>query len=99
MMKGTVLVIDSDPAGNSLNGARGMGQPVISLEGRRVCAKKKKNDESSTGRRPNEDRGIGKHDGAQNTKRQSVLEWYFVLRTHYHWTIFQAIRYALWLAR
>ena len=36
---------------------------------------------------------------AQNVKRQSILEWYFILRTHHQWTIFQAIRYALWLAR
>ena len=35
----------------------------------------------------------------QTQKRQSILEWYFVLRTHHQWTVFQAIRYALWLAR
>jgi hypothetical protein len=90
MMKGTVLVISSDPTGNRPNGTRGIRQHVISLEGSRVCAKEMKNDESSTANCPK---------GAQNTKRQSMLEWYFVLRTHYHWTIFQAIRYALWLAR
>lgn len=32
-------------------------------------------------------------------KRPSVLGWYSILRAHHHWTIFQAIRYALWLAR
>ncbi len=32
-------------------------------------------------------------------KRPSVLGWYRVLRAHHQWTIFQAIRYALWLAR
>lgn len=32
-------------------------------------------------------------------KRRSILQWYFVLRVHHHWTMFQAIRYALWLAR
>jgi len=90
MMKGTVLVISSDPTANCLNRTRGIRQHVISLGGSRVRAKEMKNDESSTARCPN---------GAQNPKRQSVLEWYFVLRTHYHWTIFQAIRYALWLAR
>jgi len=90
MMKGTVLMISSDPTGNCFNGTRGIRQHVVSLEGSRVRAKEMKHDESSTARCPN---------GAQNTKRQSVLEWYFVLRTHYHWTIFQAIRYALWLAR
>jgi hypothetical protein len=29
----------------------------------------------------------------------SILDWYHVLRVHHHWTIFQAIRYALWLVR
>ena len=29
----------------------------------------------------------------------TFLDWYRVLRVHHHWTIFQAIRFALWLAR
>ena len=32
-------------------------------------------------------------------KRQSILDWYRIFRVHHHWTLFQAIRYALWLAR
>jgi hypothetical protein len=32
-------------------------------------------------------------------KQPSVREWYRILRVHYELTIFQAIRYALWLAR
>lgn len=32
-------------------------------------------------------------------KRQSILDWYRIFRVHRHWTVFQAIRYALWLAR
>ena len=32
-------------------------------------------------------------------KRVSILEWYRILRVHHEWTIFQAIRFALWLAR
>ena len=32
-------------------------------------------------------------------KQASVREWYRILRAHYEFTIFQAIRYALWLAR
>jgi hypothetical protein len=32
-------------------------------------------------------------------KRQSILDWYRILRGHNQWTVFQAIRYALWLAR
>jgi hypothetical protein len=34
-----------------------------------------------------------------NMKRVSMLEWYRVLRVHDEWIIFQAIRFALWLAR
>jgi len=29
----------------------------------------------------------------------SVLGWYRILRAHYHLTMFQTIRYALWLTR
>jgi hypothetical protein len=32
-------------------------------------------------------------------KIPSFLGWYRILRAHYGWTVFQAIRYALWLAR
>jgi hypothetical protein len=32
-------------------------------------------------------------------KRISVLSWYRLLRVHHHRTVFEAIRYALWLAR
>jgi hypothetical protein len=32
-------------------------------------------------------------------KFQILLDWYHILRTHHQWTVFQAIRYALWLAR
>jgi hypothetical protein len=32
-------------------------------------------------------------------KPLSILGWYRTLRSHHHWTIFQSIRYALWLAR
>jgi hypothetical protein len=31
--------------------------------------------------------------------RLSFLEWCRILRVHHEWTMFQAIRYALWLAR
>lgn len=34
-----------------------------------------------------------------NLRGTSIFEWYRILRAHYHWTVFQAIRYALWLAR
>lgn len=34
-----------------------------------------------------------------DTKCVSILEWYRILRVHHEWTIFQAIRFALWLAR
>jgi hypothetical protein len=32
-------------------------------------------------------------------KSPSIFDWYRILRIHHHWTVFQAIRYALWLAR
>jgi len=32
-------------------------------------------------------------------KFPSILDWYRILRLQHEWTIFQAIRYALWLAR
>jgi len=31
--------------------------------------------------------------------RPSMLDWYRILRVHYHFTMFHAIQYALWLAR
>ena len=31
--------------------------------------------------------------------RRSILIWYRILRVHYRWPLFEAIRYALWLAR
>jgi hypothetical protein len=34
-----------------------------------------------------------------NSVTSSLVAWYHILRTQHHWTIFQAIRYALWLAR
>jgi len=32
-------------------------------------------------------------------KLPSLIEWYRILRAHHHWTVFQAIRFALWLGR
>jgi hypothetical protein len=32
-------------------------------------------------------------------KPPSLFDWYRILRTQHHWTVFQAIRLALWLAR
>jgi len=32
-------------------------------------------------------------------KSPSFFGWYRILRAHHQWTVFQAIRYALWLAR
>jgi hypothetical protein len=36
---------------------------------------------------------------ANPTKRPSILKWYRILRVHYRWPVFQAIRYALWLSQ
>jgi hypothetical protein len=32
-------------------------------------------------------------------KPLSILDWYHILRGQHQWTIFQSIRYALWLVR
>jgi hypothetical protein len=32
-------------------------------------------------------------------KPPSLFDWYCILRAQHHWTVFQAIRFALWLAR
>ena len=32
-------------------------------------------------------------------KPLSIRQWYHILRAHHEWTMFQAIRYALWLTR
>jgi len=32
-------------------------------------------------------------------KALSTFDWYRILRAHHHWTIFQSLRYAFWLAR
>jgi hypothetical protein len=32
-------------------------------------------------------------------KQQSILYWYFILRRRYRFTMFQAIRNSMWLAR
>lgn len=36
---------------------------------------------------------------AKSVEHLSILDWYRILRVHYHWPLFQAIRFALWLAR
>jgi hypothetical protein len=32
-------------------------------------------------------------------ERLSILQWYRILRAHYQWPLFEAIRFALWLSR
>src|ERR1700746_3211951 len=41
----------------------------------------------------------GSSRGGAIMKQPSVLHWYRILRAHHLFTIFQAVRYALWLAR
>lgn len=36
---------------------------------------------------------------ARTVKWKSILDWHRILRVHYHWPLFEAIRYALWLTR
>jgi hypothetical protein len=31
-------------------------------------------------------------------KTPTILQWYQILRQHYQFTVFQAVRYSLWLA-
>lgn len=40
-----------------------------------------------------------RREGNQATKSPSLLRWYYILRAHHRWTVFQAIRYALWPGR
>jgi hypothetical protein len=39
------------------------------------------------------------HQGSAIMKSQTIVDWYRILRARHQWTMFQAIRYALWLAR
>lgn len=36
---------------------------------------------------------------SERIKWQSVLIWFRILRAHYRWPLFEAIRFALWLSR
>jgi len=38
-------------------------------------------------------------DRSATVKLLSILDWYRILRAQQQWTVFQSIRYALWLAR
>jgi hypothetical protein len=42
---------------------------------------------------------IDVQDNGSFMKGQSILNWHRILRAHLQWAMFQAIRYALWLAR
>ena len=48
-----------------------------------------------------DDRPVGrnKFTSTKTVEQLSILDWYRVLRVHYHWPLFQTIRFALWLAR
>ncbi len=39
------------------------------------------------------------HKGPNKMKPPSLLAWYRILRARHHLTIFQAVHYAIWLAR
>jgi hypothetical protein len=36
---------------------------------------------------------------AEIMRTYSMLDWYRILRVHYQWPLFEAIRFALWLTR
>lgn len=47
---------------------------------------------------------LGQLDGLQRQERErdeakplSILDWYFILRAHGHWTVLEAIWHAMWL--
>jgi len=42
---------------------------------------------------------VHKNEESESMKRPSILGWYQILRLHYQWPLFEAIRYALWLSR
>jgi len=48
-----------------------------------------------------EARLVHRNEGSQSREvdRPSALGWYRILRVHYQWPLFEAIRFALWLAR
>ncbi len=50
---------------------------------------------------PNEVRLVHKNEvsTSRGTERPTVLGWCRILRTHYQWPLFEAIRYVLWLSR
>jgi len=35
----------------------------------------------------------------ESEQRPSLIGWYRILRAHYQWPLFEAIRFALWLSR
>jgi len=41
----------------------------------------------------------GNSERVRTVKRLSIGDWYRILRVHHQWSIFQAIRYSLWLLR
>ena len=47
-----------------------------------------------------EGRPAGGNSATRKTvERLAILDWYRILRVHHHWAVFQAVRFALWLAR
>ena len=48
-----------------------------------------------------ENRPVGgnKFTRTKTVEQLSILDWYRILRVQYHYPLFQAIRFALWLAR
>jgi hypothetical protein len=48
---------------------------------------------------PGEVRPVHGTDESESRKRLSIFGWIRILRVHYQWPLFEAIRYALWLSR
>src|ERR1700738_2961223 len=60
-------------------------------------SKTRKEKQQSTEMRHRDDIEI--RERSATVKPPSLFGWYHILRAQYHWRVFQAIRYALWLGR
>jgi hypothetical protein len=73
------------------------GIPIASLhDGRHFAANRIRGRKRHVMATPAERRD---EDRSATMKPISILDWYRILRAHQQWTIFQSIRYALWLTR
>ena len=82
----------------------GSGTQRLALDtGRQADANLKKSSQTVKGKQQRDEMGhlgdIESLEQSSTVKPPSLLDWYRILRTQHHWTVFQAIRLALWLSR